>query len=183
MSLWVDRANVSVDSRARVYVCGANWSSADISIETHLCSERTTPPKKLLESRFSTPYTPFCLICTISSELTWIFIFNHLSEPGLISAGFRWTDSPPTRFQKAPAPFVRVYNVKLTRRGLYHLKQIKGYTLLILLICNTDTKTLYKCRLKIDGLLLCLVLNFVSGYIESTCVLHMHKIDQKAKDE
>jgi len=34
------------------------------------------PPKKLLGSEFSTPYTPFCLICTISSELKYL---SHLS--------------------------------------------------------------------------------------------------------
>ena len=33
------------------------------------------PPNKLLGSRFSTPYTPFVWICTISSELTCI---SHL---------------------------------------------------------------------------------------------------------
>ena len=33
----------------------------------------SVPPKKLLGSGGSTPYTPFCLICTISSELPCIF--------------------------------------------------------------------------------------------------------------
>jgi len=29
------------------------------------------------------------------------FIFTHLSEPGLISAGFQWTGSTPAGFQEA----------------------------------------------------------------------------------
>jgi len=65
------------------------------------------PPKKLLGSGVSgtpwtpTPCTPFCLICTISSELKCIFIFNHLTEPWLMSAGSQWRGSTPAGFQEA----------------------------------------------------------------------------------
>jgi len=34
------------------------------------------PPKKLLGGGFSTPYTRFCLICTINSELTHFPIYE-----------------------------------------------------------------------------------------------------------
>jgi len=60
--------------------------------------EHLIPPKNLLVSGVSTPYTPFVLICTISSELTCILIFTHLGEPWLISAGFQWTTSTPAEF-------------------------------------------------------------------------------------
>jgi len=52
------------------------------------CERKVKPPKKLFENGVSTPYALFVLICTISSELTCIFIFTHLSEPRLISLGF-----------------------------------------------------------------------------------------------
>jgi len=73
-------------------------SSASRTFQARMC---VRPPKKFLGSRVSTPYTPFCFICTISSELKYFLIITHLSEPGLISAGFRWTGSTPTRFQEA----------------------------------------------------------------------------------
>ena len=60
-----------------------------------------TPPKKLLGSGVSTPYTLFCLICTINSELMYSPIFAHLSESKLISACFQWTGSTPAGFQEA----------------------------------------------------------------------------------
>ena len=41
-----------------------------------------SPPTKLLGSGFSTPYTPFCLICTISSELTCISHFHSFEWAG-----------------------------------------------------------------------------------------------------
>jgi len=72
------------------------------------------PPKKLLGSGFSTPYAPFCLICTISSELTCTFIFTHLSELVLIFAGFQWTGSTPAGFQevfRVVCPFQEVFRV------------------------------------------------------------------------
>jgi len=37
----------------------------------------------------------------ISSELKYYLIFTHLSEPGLISAGFQWTGPTPAGFQEA----------------------------------------------------------------------------------
>jgi len=46
------------------------------------------PPKKLFGCGVSTPYTLLCLICTISSKLNFFLILTHLSELGLISAGF-----------------------------------------------------------------------------------------------
>jgi len=44
-------------------------------------------PKKLLGSGFSTPYTPFCLICTISSELTCI---SHVHPFEWARVDIRW---------------------------------------------------------------------------------------------
>ena len=41
------------------------------------------PPKKLLGSRFSTRYTPFCLMCTISSKPTCISYFTHCKWAGV----------------------------------------------------------------------------------------------------
>jgi len=63
-------------------------------------SDRRVPPKKPLGCRVSTPYTLFCLICSINSELNDSAIFTHLSEPGLISADFQWTGSTPSGFQE-----------------------------------------------------------------------------------
>ena len=48
------------------------------------CQTTTSPPKNLLGSGFSTPYTPFCLICTMSSELTCI---SHV-HPFWVSRGW-----------------------------------------------------------------------------------------------
>jgi len=87
------------------------------------------PPKKRFGSGFSTPYTFFCLICTMRSELyyfsdesfqTCLFrlsfqkslfrrVFSDESfqtsplmiKLGLISAGLQWTGSTPTGFQEA----------------------------------------------------------------------------------
>jgi len=64
------------------------------------CHSESHPPKKLRGSRVSIPYIPFYLICTISSEQRAFLICTHLSEPGLISADFRWTGSTPTGFQE-----------------------------------------------------------------------------------
>jgi len=60
----------------------------------------TTPPKKLLRSGFSIPYTLLRLICTMNSELKYFPIFTHLpvSELGSISTGFWWMGSTPARF-------------------------------------------------------------------------------------
>ena len=63
-----------------------------------MCSR---PPKKLLGSGFSTPFTFFCMICTINSELKYFPIFTNLSEPRSMSAGFQWTGSTPAAFQEA----------------------------------------------------------------------------------
>jgi len=49
----------------------------------------------------STPYTLFCLICTISSEFNYFLIFTIWGEPGLMSAGLQWTNSTPAEFQEA----------------------------------------------------------------------------------
>ena len=55
----------------------------DKSFDSH-----TYPPKKLLGSRASTPYTLFRLICTINSKLKYFSRLTHLSELGSISADF-----------------------------------------------------------------------------------------------
>jgi len=57
------------------------------------------PLQKLLWSGILTPYILSYLICTIISELRYFLIFNHLSEPGLISAGLKWTALTPAGFQ------------------------------------------------------------------------------------
>jgi len=49
---------------------------------------RMTRSKKFLGRGFSTPYTLFCMICTINSEVTYFLFFTHSSEPGLVYAGF-----------------------------------------------------------------------------------------------
>jgi len=59
-----------------------------------------TPPQNPFRCRVSTPYTLFCLIFTISSELNDFQIFTDLSEPGSISDGFQWTGSIPAGFQE-----------------------------------------------------------------------------------
>jgi len=46
------------------------------------------PPKKLLKNGFLTPYTSFYLICTISSELTYISHLYHLEWAGVESRQF-----------------------------------------------------------------------------------------------
>jgi len=61
----------------------------------------TYPPRMLLGCRVSTPFTLFCLICTISSELKYFLISTHLSEQGSITAGFQWTGSTPAGCQEA----------------------------------------------------------------------------------
>jgi len=67
-------------------VLDVNYSDVFLTWLIQMYSWRD-PPKKLLGSGFSTPYTPraFCLICTISSELKGISHLYPLSEPGLIS--------------------------------------------------------------------------------------------------
>jgi len=101
-SLASERCILSYNSCIRIctHEKDASVSSVCICRCTH---ERgvSEPPKKLLGSGVSILCTPFCLICTISSELTCIFIFTHLSAPGLISAGFQWTGSTPAGFQEA----------------------------------------------------------------------------------
>jgi len=66
----------------------------------------TYPPKKLLGSGFSTPYIPFCLICTISSELTCI---SHLYPFEWAGVDIRWfsVDGFDTRW--IPRSFVCGY--------------------------------------------------------------------------
>jgi len=61
----------------------------------------THPAQEISWGRVFDPYTPFCLICTISSELKYFLIFNHLSEPRLMSARLQLTGSTPAGFQKA----------------------------------------------------------------------------------
>jgi len=74
----------------------STWSVSSTSVYNTYISAREASWK-----RFSTPCTVFCLICTINSELKDFLIFTHLSEPGLISAGFQWKSSTPAGFQKA----------------------------------------------------------------------------------
>jgi len=62
-----------------------------IYIHIQFSSVQVPPSKKLHGSGISTPYTLFCLTCTINSELKYFLIFFNLSEPGLISAGLQWT--------------------------------------------------------------------------------------------
>ena len=56
-----------------IHICARH---THMSLHTHMCTTYTYvtiytyPPKKLLSCEISTPYTPFCLICTIISELT-----------------------------------------------------------------------------------------------------------------
>jgi len=78
-----------------LYVCVTNCK-----IPAVFPADRLVPPKKLLECGVSTPYTLFCLMCEIYSELNHFPISTHLSEPGLISAGFQWTGSTPFGFQE-----------------------------------------------------------------------------------
>jgi len=70
------RPRASMYSQLYTYMCMCRCLKTTRSIRRCLLSitrdERFIlyiPPKKLLGSGFSTPYTPFCLICTISSEL------------------------------------------------------------------------------------------------------------------
>ena len=57
-------------------------------LESQICScfrssSELTPPKKLLGSGFGYPYTPFCLICTISSELkciSYVYLFEWAGD-------------------------------------------------------------------------------------------------------
>jgi len=80
-------------------VCAVSVSHILLAIYTKISS--VSRPKILLKSRFSTPYTFFCLICTISSELKCILSSTHLNELWLISAGFQWTGSTPAGFRQA----------------------------------------------------------------------------------
>jgi len=80
-------------------------------------------PRSLLEAGFR-PRVPLLfdlchqlqnsLICTISSEIASTFIFTHLSEPVLTSAGFQWTGSTPAGFQEA-FPAARGRDVSIQR--------------------------------------------------------------------
>jgi len=88
--------NVCIFIVSTYLVSALYWSLFVFIRCTHL-----VPPQKLFGSGFSTPYTPFCLMCTISSELKYILGFTHLSEPGLISAGLHWTGSTPAGFQES----------------------------------------------------------------------------------
>ena len=76
--------------RSQHWVPPAALGCSDLVISHfHLCDiTHYMPPKKLVGCGFLTPYTLFCLICTIRCELKYFLIFTHLSERGWISAGF-----------------------------------------------------------------------------------------------
>ena len=59
------------------------------------------PPKKLLGGGISTPYTLFCLICTINSELTYFPMCTTIEWAGVDIRGFEWMGSTPAGFQEA----------------------------------------------------------------------------------
>ena len=71
------------------------------SVEQTCVLDLNIRPRSFLDAVFSTPYTLFCLIFTIDSELIDFPFFTYLSEPGLIPAGFQWTGSTPAEFQEA----------------------------------------------------------------------------------
>ena len=98
--------NVYIYMYIYIYIYIYTYMFVHIYVYTYMCIY--TPPKKFLGSGVSTLRTVFCLICTINSELTYFLIFTHLSEPGLISAGFQWTGSTPAGFQEV---FVRYSNI------------------------------------------------------------------------
>jgi len=80
----IQREEISANLLRRLWF----WLEAKITWNaTHWClvfTSHINPPKKLLGSGFLTPYTPLCLICTISYELTCI---SHL-YPFWVSRGW-----------------------------------------------------------------------------------------------
>jgi len=66
-------------------------------LKKHVCLIRRSAQKVSWMRDFDPLYTIF----TFGSEPNYFPIFIHLREPGLISAGFQWTDSTPAEFLEA----------------------------------------------------------------------------------
>jgi len=89
-SMWIQRSVSSGFVRVDFYTESIQLLSMKRSyVES---TQLLLPPKKLLGSGFSTLYAPFCLICTISSELKCIshlFLFEWAGfVPIWVSQGF-----------------------------------------------------------------------------------------------
>ena len=77
------------------------WKETERSFGTEKTLLTCILPKNLLGSGFSTPYTPFCWVCTVSSELKCIFYLYTFESSGVDIRDFQWTGSTPAGFQAA----------------------------------------------------------------------------------
>jgi len=73
-------SKINEKSAIRNFVCqfsvynDYNAISAHTKFLKNLRNQRLVRPRKLLGGGISTPYTPFCLICTIKPELTYFLM-------------------------------------------------------------------------------------------------------------
>ena len=74
-----------------------------LTIDSQHPTNKAYPPKKVLGSRFSTPYSPFVWICIISSELTCI---SHLYPFEWAGVDIRWFSVDGIDIRWIPSSFL-----------------------------------------------------------------------------
>ena len=75
-------------------------------------------PTSFLGAGFRPRIPPFVWFVPLAPNLSAFLMCTHLSEPGLISAGFQWTGSTPVGFQAA---FRAVYEMHV-KDSCFHVK-------------------------------------------------------------
>jgi len=113
------------------------------------CDEWHTPPKKLLGSGVSTPYTPFCLICTIISELKRISFLYQFEWAGVDICWFL-VDGFDTRWIPSSFSCGMVYTCQLiiVMNDIYVAKcHIHNASHMCVIGVMKDTHMIHMCQL------------------------------------
>jgi len=136
---------------------------------------------------FSTPHTPFCLVC--NSKLKYICDFTTLSDPGSIFAGFQWTEilGPPAKtclkVMRTPLQtgwiFCSRYNLQsdLFRPCVWTNNTHFQHSFRFMCIIMSHTTLISWVYLEMSVVCRCLELSVFHTFVYTPCCLEMSVFD------